>query len=718
MTARKANPATRTITQASNRHVLRWQWLFIGIAAVLLYINTIGHDYAQDDAIVITENEFTTQGISGIDDIFANESFVGYFKQQKSILAGSRYRPLSLVTFAIEWEFFGPNPHISHAINILLYALTCIMLYFVLIRLFSLGRWKNHTSTLPFITALLFTVHPVHTEAVANIKGRDELMCLLFGLVAIYYLFGYLRTNNNIQLGIAGVCYLLALLSKESAYTFVAIFPAAMIVFSKISNGKVIKLSGLFLGVAALGLLIRTLAIGTVMNEGIPELMNDPFLEATASEKYATIMFILGKYLQLIFFPYPLTHDYYPYQISLASWSDPMVILSVILYCMMIWLAIRWVLKKNIMGFGVFYFLATITLVSNILFPIGTFMNERFLFIPSVGLLLAIAFLLYKIPVYTRRLSMDKLAAIKTNSIKEYGRSFRKANPLGQVLLVVIVFACCYLTVDRNKTWKNNQTLFLTDIHTSVGSAKMNNAAGGVLFEMSMEETDPDVKQEQLQRSFTYLTKAVSIHPTYQAAWITLGNVYYFLHHDFENAIKSYLNAGGNDAMNNLMLLGRYAVKEKDFTNAVKCFETYMANKPGDAVGYLEAGSAFLEAGQADRAIDLLYKATQQFPNNAALFNKLGLAYGKGKNDIQSSIIYLQKSIELDATNPETQENLGVAYAMAGKPAESIVHLEIALQLNPADPHLYDNLGSAHMQMGNQQKATEYFNKAQQLRGN
>src|ERR1035437_8079055 len=102
---------------------------FIGFA---LYSNTLFHDYALDDGLVIRENRYTKQGFAGIKDILIHDSFAGNIKLGSNELTGGRYRPLSLVTYAIEWQFFGQSPHISHFINVLLYCLTGFLLFWFL----------------------------------------------------------------------------------------------------------------------------------------------------------------------------------------------------------------------------------------------------------------------------------------------------------------------------------------------------------------------------------------------------------------------------------------------------------------------------------------------------------------------------------------------------------------------------------------------------------
>jgi len=157
-----------------------WKQISIIFAlGVGLYIYSVSFDYVLDDQIVITKNQFTNKGFSGIGSILSTESMQGYFGEQKNLVVGARYRPLSIVSFAIENELWGLNSFMSHLINVLLYALTGILLYRVLLMLFPAKDDTHPFFNIPFIAALLYIVHPIHSEVVANVKGRDEIMTLI-----------------------------------------------------------------------------------------------------------------------------------------------------------------------------------------------------------------------------------------------------------------------------------------------------------------------------------------------------------------------------------------------------------------------------------------------------------------------------------------------------------------------------------------------------------
>lgn len=171
----------------------------ISLLAIILYIETIRFDYVLDDTILIVENKFTQKGIRGIGDIFKYESFRGYFGEQKDLVEGGRYRPLTIATFALEKSITGGKPSISHLINILFYVFTGILLYRVLLFMFPRARSAIPDKwffSVPFVATVLFIVHPLHIEVVGNVKGRDELFAFLGEMGGLYFTFKYLEQKN------------------------------------------------------------------------------------------------------------------------------------------------------------------------------------------------------------------------------------------------------------------------------------------------------------------------------------------------------------------------------------------------------------------------------------------------------------------------------------------------------------------------------------------
>ena len=395
--------------------------LIIFIISIGLYFNTTSFDYALDDMVVITDNTFTNQGFAGIKKIFAEESFTGFYQKQQDLVAGSRYRPLSIMTFAVEREFFhsnkedgygneikdadgkiltSGNPAISHFINALLYALSALLLYRVLFMLFPAKSGYKWYMSVPFAATLLFIVHPLHTEVVANIKGRDEILSLLFSLSALYYIFRYISEKNLRLLIFGAALYFLGLLSKENALTFLLIIPMTIYFFTNMKRPVILRIFLVFLGVTFLYLIIRFKVVGFIVKDTvITDIMNNPFYGMSFGHKMATIIYTLGLYVKLLFVPHPLTHDYYPYTIPVMSFANWKTLVSIVLYILLGIIAFRGFKSKNPVSYSILFFIITLSIVSNLILPVGAFMNERFVYMSSVGFCVAMPYLgLLKLP--------------------------------------------------------------------------------------------------------------------------------------------------------------------------------------------------------------------------------------------------------------------------------------------------------------------------------
>ncbi len=686
--------------------------LILLILPFLLYANTLHHQYALDDDIVIRKNEFVQQGVSGIYDLFAQETFTGFFGKKKDLVAGGRYRPLSLVTFALEHEFFGDRPALSHFINILLYAVTALLIFALLNLLFLKSEYRSlWAPALPFLAALLWVVHPIHTEVVANIKGRDEIMAMLFSILAAYSYLRFYDAGKTKWMLLSLFSLFLAMLSKENAFTFVLVIPLAVWFFRSASPKVFLRDMSLLLIPAALVLLLRYQALHglELSGESVNELMNNPFVGAGFARKYATIIFTLGKYLQLLLLPLALTHDYYPYHIPLKTFSDPYVIGSALVYLALILYALFSFLRKpDIPGFAVAFYLITLSVVANVFFPVGTFMAERLVFMPSLGIMLLFAWGIVK-------LGMLLSGADRVPGREAFWKWMLEKNKAGLLVLLAMLAGYSFKTVDRNPVWKNNETLFLSDIHISKNSAKMNNAAAGMLYDMSQRKNiSPAQKRKYLSRAKGYAEKAVEIHPGYHAAWQTLGNIYYFLDHDIDKALRAYEKAATAEAYRNMLAIGQRAMKKGDYAGAEKCFGIYIAKKPNHSIGYLELADVYLQAGEAETAVRVLEDALKKFKNNSEILNKLGLVYGQGLEDFDRAIRYFELALEANPENAEAMENMGVAYGFLGENEKSIGFFKQALKYKRKDSRLYQNIANAYFRLGEVKKAKEYVIKAEQ----
>ncbi len=626
-----------------NQKQAKWMQWFIFAFTILLYANTLGHKFTQDDAIVIYNNDYTKAGIWGFKDIFTKDTFAGFFKDDSklNLVSGGRYRPFTLAMFAMEYQIVGNNPLLGHLINVLLFAFLCLMLFKLLNLLFNNVSGESKVSYLSLIISLIYAAHPIHTEAVANIKGRDEIMAMLGSALSLYYFVKYFDNKQINYLFFSMIALFIGLLSKENTITFLAIIPISLFFFRNISFKESVQKSLFLIGPVVLFLLIRSAVVGNNFGNQQPELMNNPFLKMENglyipfdfAEKMATIFYTLGKYLQLLFFPHPLTHDYYPRHIAIMHFSDYGVILSLISYLIIGYFGFKGLKNKTLVSFGILYFFITTSIVSNFVFPIGTNMSERFMFMPSLGFAVVFGFLLHEY-IFLK---------------------YNKGVFWGVFGLVIILFSL--KTVTRNLVWESDHRLFMTDVKTSSNSAKILNAAAGTISNEYLKEQDSEKQKEMLGEALIYINKAIEIHPTYKNAYLIKGNILSY-QVDYPNSIKAYekaleLDASFNDAKNNYAITLRLAGKQ--------------------------AGE---KENNLQKAEMLLTKSDSLKPNDFETLRLLGVINGI-KGNHTKAVSYFEKSLLYDSQNASTNFNIGMAYKSIGNNELGAKYLQKAAELDP-----------------------------------
>lgn len=284
----KKNPL-REIVKNETRTGISKNILLLIVAGfgLLLYANSIFNGYNIDDELVTMNHRYTSKGISALPEIFANP----YYKD----VAGNQYeyRPVTLASFAIEHQFFGESPPISHFINILIYIALCLILFVTFSKLFS-----GYNYLLPLFATFLFVAHPLHTEAVASIKNRDELLSFAGGISALYFalLFAEKRKIAHYILFVFFIVF--ALLSKKSILPFVIIIPLTIIFFRQI-NTKIISLISiplvLFAGLFTPLELAYEKAVVSILTLLIPFVFYFIFTKKDKIYKFVSAVFIFTK---------------------------------------------------------------------------------------------------------------------------------------------------------------------------------------------------------------------------------------------------------------------------------------------------------------------------------------------------------------------------------------------------------------------------------------
>jgi tetratricopeptide (TPR) repeat protein len=722
------------------------KYIIIVILTFALYGNTLFHDFALDDKLVITGNEYTLSGLDGVDDIFTEDFFSGLFeRKENNLLAGGRYRPLSIAIFALEWDLIVGTPFdridkaaleakmnknanpkiispsqkllkdlavtihienknirlkdqrrvlknntyltkdekkiisnnlermhnrrglflfIAHFVNVLLYALTALILFRILENLFKRFNTQPWYLSLPFAATLLFVVHPIHTEVVANIKGLDEILSLLGSLLAMWYVLKFIESKQVFNILLSFVFFTAAMFAKEVAITFIAIIPLSIYFFVDCNKkGKQIIITSIPLIIgAAIYLYIRQVVVGVISFESNPELMNNSFLGMDFMEKYATIFYTLLLYIKLLIFPHPLTYDYYPYHIPAMQWTDIWPVIGLLVYVAIGIYALSGIKRKNVISYGILVYIIALSPTSNVLFPIGVFMSERFLYVASIGFIIIVAWFIHYI--------------IEKELLKQRNL---------EIALGVIFLLLSIKTISRNTVWKDDFTLFTNDVEISKNSAKSNTSAGGLLMEEAIKPKNKEIKNEYLDRSIQYLHRAVKIHPTYVDALILLGNAKWERYASVDSAFKYYE-----------LVLKRYPKFDKVYINL---FDS-------------EIKVEFEKGERADQNLEILNTVKKYDPENYKVNYYLGRNYGRFKNDLKTSKHYFEKALSIDSTQIEIYKDLGVVYGMSKEFDKSAHALTKAISIDPKDPALKMNLVMTYLQMGKKQEALQVMDDA------
>lgn len=621
----------------------KWHGWIVLIFGIALYVNTITHQFTQDDAIVIYDNMYTTQGISGLKGLFTKDTFFGFFKEEgkAKLVSGGRYRPFTPAMFALEYQLVGKSPWLGHLINILLYGFLCLMVYKLLISLICHKDDSESKRYMVLAAALIYAAHPLHTEAVANIKGRDEIMSMLGSILAMFAIIKYVDLKQTKYLVLASISFFIAFLSKENTVTFLAVIPLALYFFRDMSFKVAVMKSAVLLIPTILFLMIRATILGNDFGGTPMELMNNPYLKLVngnyipfdPGERIATIMYTLGKYVQLLVFPHPLTHDYYPRYIDIKHFGDIGVIMSVLLYAIIAFFALKGLKTRHIIGFACAYFLITLSIVSNVVFPIGTNMSERFMFMPSLGFALLVGY-------FMQRFVFEKLG-----------------KQMFYIFLGTILSFYSLKTFTRNLVWESDYKLFTTDVKTSVNSAKVLNAAGGALTTEAVKEKNEVKKREMLIQAIDYLNQALLVHPTYKNAYLIMGNAHYYLK-EYDKANQAYEKALNIDS---------------NFKDA----ETNLA------ISLRDAGR---QAGEVENNLEksqsLLLKSYQLSPNDSETLRLLGVVNGIKGNHLEA-VKYFTKVIEAEPKNANGYLNLSNAYRNAGDLINADKYMKNAISIDP-----------------------------------
>ena len=592
----------------------------------LLYANTLKHDYTLDDFSVIKENYVTQQGLSGISTAWKEHYRYGYWNSTASL-----YRPLTLTTFNLDWAIAPDSPSYAHWINVLLYGLTGFVLYLAMSLVF-----RDYNKWIPILVTALFLAHPVHVECVANIKGRDEILGFLFLATSIITFWSYIDSKKMFWLLGTVSAFMLALFSKESTITFVAILPLMAYVFNKEPLKEYVFPTVILFIPPVIFLIVRYVVVGS-FGVGSPDILDNALMGAPNKLNFiASSISVLGLYLYKMFLPFNMVHEIGFSEFIPKGFSDWKFYLSFIIYAGLGVFAVLQIKKRNIAAFGILFFLLSISILSNVFIVIGVHYAERLLYYPLLGFCITLIFALFKI---------FKAPLKSKDSLKV---SFQNSK-MPVLILSAFILMCSVLTILRNPAWENSYTLYDTDVKKSPSSAKLNYHYGLELVKKGLNNKTAAEKQF-LVRSIEQFEKALAIRPSYADALAQLGLAYY---------------------------------RENDKQKAMAAYEKSLSFNKNNAKVYSNMGIIYFEAKQLAKAEEVYRKSVKLDPRFVDARRNLGSVLAM-QGQFSDSIIQFQEAIKYEPNDATLHYYLAQATRDGGNPDLAKQHFERAYQLNPA----------------------------------
>ena len=565
----------------------RFAILFIAAMAFLAFANSLGNGFVFDDIPIVRENPVVRH--PSLRAIFGG----GYWPQNKVFL----YRPLVILSYAFNYAAAGIRPFTYHLVNVLLHALNGVLVYLILVALFR-------ARGLALVSAAAFALHPIHTEAVANVVGRAELLSNAFLFLAwLWYLKRDEAPAPSRSRWLVGsiLAAALALFAKEHAPILLGLLILSDLFRARergLPVGATIRerfwaVYPWYLLPLAGYLVARYFVLGGLLT---PQFSWISYPPATADlwSRYMTTVKGLGMYIWLLFFPVRLSSDYSYNQIPLShSIFDPPVVASLLALLGVLGVgAWNWRRRPEIsMGVGIFAL--AILPVSNLVFPIGTIIAERLLYLPSLGFCLILG------------VAVTRLAA------------YPRWRPLAMGALGLLLVAYGARTVVRNWDWRSNLTLFAAAARASPNSTDAHAYLGQALLE-----------HENLSGARREFERSLEIYPGYNRALVGLGTIFE-KQGKLEEAVQAYrkVKKGKQYYGRARLNLGFIALKQGRDSEAVAEFREVAQLSFLGPKESTELAEGFFKLGHLTEARTILETARHYAPDVFYVRENLALVY-------------------------------------------------------------------------------------------
>ncbi|MFN5184092.1 MAG: tetratricopeptide repeat protein [Bacteroidota bacterium] len=637
--------------------------IILFLLTFLTFSNTINNGYNLDDEFVTGKNTLYKNGIRGIKKIFTS-----HYTEGSETKYNYEYRPIVKASYALEHSIFGANPRISHLINIILYGLAIIVLYRFLLFLF-----RESYGLLIFLICILYAVHPLHSEVVASLKNRDEILAMAFGLLMCRYMLSFLTNKKYSHFVFGVVFFLFSFFSKRDGIIFLFALPIMAIYFYR-KETNWIWLSALLIVPFVGKKLIRKALVSNDDYDRVFFIQENPLYQNHSFLKkigFAISSFLF--YLKIFIFPYPLRFFYGFNQVEETQIFSLKFLFALILVISLIYFAIKFFRTDKILSFGIVFYLLSITPFLNVITPAVGIVAERFAFIPGIGLCI----------VFIKAIAYIFKFDFHSKSINQFGQ----LPAIFKTLFILIALIFTSITFSRNFKWKDRMTLFTHDIQHLPNSAKAHEILATEYYSMASKSQDFKEKLKFADSAIINYKRAAEIFPDYFTAYNSLGSVYFNLLNNpiysipyFEKALK--IDSNYVPAIINLSAGYLYA---KDTVNALKNIQKAIKKEnPITLNTLLMASKIYNSIKNYDLSDEYMRKAKKQFPlSDFAHVQHANILMER--KDTASAIDQLKYSIDKQTKNEQVYKFLIGHYARKGNLKDAEYYTGLLRNLNQID---------------------------------
>jgi tetratricopeptide (TPR) repeat protein len=602
----------------------------VAAVAVGVYAGTLGHGFVFDDGPEVVDNAFI-RNLSHAPRVFATASWEG---------AGSgevpMYRPLTTVSYALNYAAGGFAPFGFHLANVLLHALVTVLVL-----------WLGLRSGLPLAgagaAALLFAVMPAHVEAVANVAGRKELLVAAFSLGAVIAHASALR-RGGAAVVLAPLLLLGALFSKESGLATVGLIAAHDLCFGRdgwrTERRRALALYGAYATLAVGFVLARQAVLGTLVFPRIP-FDENPVAAATPGVRVMTAAAVLGRGFLLLIAPISLSPDYSFAAIPpVTSPIDPAFLASAVALGALAAAAFAGRRRFPLGLFALLWYGLSIFPASNLLVPIGTIFGERLLYVPSVAVALVVG---------------GAVASIRRPRLTLVARG----------ALALLVLACAARTVQYARAWSDDLSVFSAAVSAQPRSAKAWRMLGGALMEAG--RTDEAARAFEnaiaiLERSDTPPQRISQPRVELAVALERLGRP-----GEAEAQLVRVLQDDPTQP-DALWRLGVLSWQRGDRAAAADVWRRAVSSAPGHARAWNDLGIAALAAGDARAAEEAWRRAAGTDPTLASPLYRLGHLYERQGRIAEARTAWIGFLARAHETYPEWRAEVAAKLGTSAAP--------------------------------------------------